>query len=169
MIRTSVDEWSFVTRIDDRQSETLRIERATLICNLHDNTVWTNLADAGIPRDQSCSGDLHSLRRCRQTVDERFVVGVNSLHLVDVLAIGRKGDARLQQEVRSKRVAFGEEEIELVGAAGSQTKRIEIHRPGRGAMNAAEIDNQTVVDEDPDIVVARKLKHFAAAIGEVRM
>src|SRR5215217_3555886 len=140
------------------------------ICNLHDDAVWTNLVNAGVPRDQSRSGvDLHSLRRCRQAVNKRFVVGVNSLYLVDVLSIGRKGDARLHQEIRSRRVTFSKEEIKLVGAVFNEAETVEIHRSRRSAVNATEINNQTIVDKDPDVVVAGKLKHFAAAIGKVRM
>src|SRR5690349_19608039 len=36
-------------------------------------------------------------------------------------------------------------------------------------MNAAEVDDQTIVDEDPDVVVASELEDFAAAIREVRV
>jgi len=75
----------------------------------------------------------------------------------------------LQQEVSAERVAFGEEEIKLVGRAFNQAERVEIHGAGCGAMNATEIDNQTVVDKDPDVVVARKLKRLAPAISEIRV
>src|SRR5262249_24335679 len=110
LIRTSVDEWGLVARIDNSQSETLRIESATRICNFHDHAVWTNLIDAGVPRDQSRRGvDLHAVGRGRQTVDELLVIRVNSLHLIGVLAIGSQANAGGKPEVCLSRVTFGEE------------------------------------------------------------
>ena len=64
---------------------------------------------------------------------------------------------------------FGEEEVESVRAVWRQTERVKIDGARGSAMNSAEVDDQTVVDEHPDIVVARELKDFAAAVSEIRV
>lgn len=66
-------------------------------------------------------------------------------------------------------MAFGKEKIEVVGVADGQSKRIEAHRLAHRPVNATEVDNQPMIDEDPHIVIAGKAERLAGLIRESRM
>src|SRR5262249_26792025 len=83
--------------------------------------------------------------------------------LADTLRASTLGTTQGQLVLRRGAVSFGLETRDLVHTtvhepevAGRRT--VERHRTTRGAMHAAEVDRQPVVDEHPDVVVATELE-----------
>ncbi len=66
-------------------------------------------------------------------------------------------------------MAFGKEEIEWIGLADLEAKRIKIYRTRNCRVNAAKVDGELPVDENPDIVITRKSKDFPAVVDKSRV
>lgn len=62
------------------------------------------------------------------------------------------------------------EDIERVGLTQRESERIDIDRAADRRVNAAEINHQLIVDEDPDVIVAREPEISACSktgVGEL--
>jgi hypothetical protein len=63
-------------------------------------------------------------------------------------------------------VAFGEEEVEGIGLAAGQSQSVEGDRSRHRRVQPPEVNRETPIDKDPEVVVAGKLKDFAALVGK---
>src|SRR5207245_465226 len=77
-------------------------------------------------------------------------------------------EGRVQAEVRRRRVTLGVEQFERVDGALREAEvrrlRVEIDRAIERTVQAAEVDRELAVDEDPEIVVAAELERLAAVV-----
>lgn len=84
----------------------------------------------------------------------RLVVEGGGRGELDVAELERGLDA----EVGLARVSLGKEELEVVGVSGFEPEFlgafVEVHGGGLLGVDAAEVDGEAVVDEDPDVVVS---------------
>ncbi len=66
-------------------------------------------------------------------------------------------------------MALGKEEIEWIGLAGLEAKRIKIYRTIICRVNATKVDDELPVDKDPNVVIAPEFKHFPAVVDKFRV
>src|SRR5690606_21963619 len=76
-------------------------------------------------------------------------------------------------EVRLAGASLGLEEIEVVALTHGEPDlvgdRVELHLRAEGAVDPTQVDHQTIVDEDEDVVVPREPEHLAALVAELRV
>ena len=77
-------------------------------------------------------------------------------------------DGRAHLEVRTRRIAFREENMERVFLAFDKPHRIEVHRTLFRIMATADIHHQAVIDKHPNVIVAAELEILPAYILELR-
>jgi hypothetical protein len=87
--------------------------------------------------------------------------------------VGDEIDRRVDAEVRLDDVPFGLEEVERILLADDETGRGgdlgELHLLGERRVDAADVDDELLVDEDEDVVVAAELERLVAAVLELRV
>ena len=82
------------------------------------------------------------------------------------VVVEHDGGGNLQ--VRLGQVTFGEEEIEGVVVACGQTQGVQVDTGAGSAVDAAQVDDQLVVDENPDVVVTGEAEGLPGLVGEHR-
>src|SRR5579859_6036550 len=80
-------------------------------------------------------------------------------------------DVRIDAEVRFVGVPLGLEQIERVLARSHEAEGrrdgVEVDRSRQHRMRSAEVERKLAVDEDPQVVVARKTEALAAQVEEL--
>jgi hypothetical protein len=73
----------------------------------------------------------------------------------------------VSNEVRLHGLALGVKQVEVVGLPHGETERhgdlVDLHRPADLGVYAADVDDESVVDEDPDVIVSTKIEDLPGA------
>jgi hypothetical protein len=78
-------------------------------------------------------------------------------------------DRGLNPEIGFRRVPLCEEEIESIRTAFGESERSKIHFAIRSRVNSAEIEDQLLVDENPNIVITGKTEGLPRLVGKLCM
>src|SRR5687768_10600221 len=77
-----------------------------------------------------------------------------------------EGEIGVGAEVRLRGVTLGLEHVEGIDLTRREAERIEHHGRSLCHVHAAQIDDELVVDEDPDVVVSGEAEGFPALVLE---
>mmetsp|Transcript_46000 Transcript_46000/g.130084 ORF Transcript_46000/g.130084 Transcript_46000/m.130084 type:complete len:288 (+) Transcript_46000:153-1016(+) len=77
-----------------------------------------------------------------------------------------EGDGRLDAEVGVEGVPLREEEVEFVVLVPLQTEAVEVDAVLKSHVCAAEVDDQLVVDEDPEVVIPAEQERLSSVVLE---
>ena len=75
-------------------------------------------------------------------------------------------DGGVNAEVRLHRVTLGVEDVEGVIGAHGEAESVEVDGAGAVAVDAADVDHEFLVNEDPDVVVAGECEGLTAGVSE---
>ena len=89
-----------------------------------------------------------------------------------ITSIVRRGDGRqihrlkleigLDSEIRFSAMPFGEEEAQLIDLSVLEIQPIQRDRLLDGVVNPSDVDDQLIVDEDPDVIVSTEREDLCA-------
>ena len=88
-------------------------------------------------------------------------------HWVPRVSLRDRADRGVDAEVRLGGVALGVEDVEVVRDALDEAEGVEVDRTAGHAVDAAEVDDEVAVDEDPHVVVALEGEGLAAVVDEL--